>query len=285
MESFINFLSNKLGITFLKHTPTSGGDISQAFIISAEKQEYFLKINSNFDALAMFKAEQVGLDFIAQTQTIKTPKIIDCGKFEASAYLLLEYIPSKLPTDKDFEKLGRQLASLHLKSQDKFGLGSNNFIGSLPQSNQKHKDWIIFYAKERLLPQFELAVKNNLLGDNEIPQELQIMETLYRFFGKVKPALLHGDLWSGNYLIATDGEPYLIDPAVYYGHNEVDIAMTKQFGGFPPAFYKAYHEVIPKTKHYENCMKLYQLYYLLVHLNLFGSSYYNSVKQIVKNYF
>ncbi len=285
MESFINFLIKKLGISFLTYSPVSGGDISQAFLINTEKQDYFLKINSNPNALAMFIAEQKGLDFIAQTHTIKTPKIIDFGKFEESAYILMEYISSKQPSDKDFGKFGVQLAALHLTTTKEYGFDTDNFIGRLPQSNQKYKDWATFYAKERLMPQFKMAIQNNLLSTKEIPKETEIIEVINAFYKNKKPSLLHGDLWSGNYLIATDGQPYLIDPAIYYGHNEVDIAMTQLFGGFPPTFYKAYHDLIPKSKCNEDSIQLYQLYYLLVHLNLFGSSYYQSVNTILKTYF
>ncbi|MET2984108.1 fructosamine kinase family protein [Aureibaculum conchae] len=285
METFIAFLSKKLRESILKYRSISGGDISNAFLLSSEKQDYFLKINSNPNALDMFKAEQKGLTTIAKTNTIKTPKIIDCGKFEDNAYLLLENIPSKQPTDNDFEKLGHQLAELHLVTTTEFGFDSDNFIGSLPQSNHKNKNWVTFYTKERLMPQLKLAVKDKLLNAKEIPEEEEILEVIHNFCKKSTSTLLHGDLWSGNFLIDKYGEPYLIDPAVYYGHNEVDIAMSQLFGGFPPSFYKSYHSLIPKSPHCKDCIKLYQLYYLLVHLNLFGKSYYGSVKQIIKNYF
>jgi fructosamine-3-kinase len=96
---------------------------------------------------------------------------------------------------------------------------------------------------------------------------------------------LHGDLWAGNYLISTDGTPYLIDPAAYYGHSLVDIAMSKLFGSFGQSFYDAYHEINPKSENYSQQIELYQLYYLLVHLNLFGSGYYSSVSSVLRKYF
>lgn len=285
MEAFINLLSNKIGSSIVSYKPISGGDISQAFLIKTEKQDFFLKTNSNSNALDMFRAEQIGLNTIAQTQTIRTPTVIDCNKFGESAYLLTDYIRSKKPTEKDFEKLGCQLAKLHKVTSKEFGFETDNFIGNLYQFNKKYTDWATFYAKERLMPQFKLALQNNLLNDKEIPSELKVIEAVNDFCSDIKPALLHGDLWSGNYLIAQNGEPFLIDPAVYYGHNTVDIAMTQLFGGFSNSFYKSYHSLIPKTRYYEDSIKLYQLYYLLVHLNLFGSSYYGSVKNILNAYF
>ncbi|MEN8799516.1 MAG: fructosamine kinase family protein, partial [Flavobacteriaceae bacterium] len=102
---------------------------------------------------------------------------------------------------------------------------------------------------------------------------------------KVKPSLLHGDLWAGNYLISSEGEPYLIDPATYFGHSEIDIAMSRLFGGFQDSFYQAYEEVLPSEGPVDDRIRVYQLYYLLVHLNLFGGSYYSGVKAILKSYF
>ena len=142
-----------------------------------------------------------------------------------------------------------------------------------------------FYIDERLLPQFDLAQSKGLLRSNEIPDKEIMKGNLNDLIKVVKPSLLHGDLWGGNFLIGKDGTPYLIDPAVYYGHHEVDIAMSKLFGGFGSAFYSAYYEVFPESSRINDRIEIYQLYYLLVHLNIFGSSYYGSVKQILNKYF
>ena len=181
---------------------------------------------------------------------------------------------------------GTQLAKLHLNHKAKFGFTSDNFIGSLPQSNKQYSDWANFYWHERIAPQLKLAKQNNLLHASKIISEQTAIAVFEELLGKdVKPTLLHGDLWAGNYLIATDGTPYLIDPATYWGHSMVDIAMSKLFGGFGNEFYTAYHEIIPKTDNYNAQIDLYQLYFLLVHLNLFGRSYYGSVSSILKHYF
>ncbi|RPE00781.1 fructosamine kinase [Aureibaculum marinum] len=285
MKVFLNFLSEKLQTSILNYSSVSGGDISQAYVIHSEKQDYFLKTNTNTEAFLMFKKEKIGLTELANTQTIKTPKPIDCGKFEQFAYLLMEYIPTKQPSHNDFEKLGTQLAKLHSIISNKYGYATDNYIGSLPQPNKKHNHWATFYTTQRLYTQFDLALEKNLLKPDEVPTKEHLINIINTFCKKAQPTLLHGDLWSGNFLISTGGEPYLIDPAIYYGHNEVDIAMTQLFGGFPPSFYKAYHAILPKSENYKDCIQLYQLYYLLVHLNLFGNSYYPSVKSILKNYF
>jgi fructosamine-3-kinase len=181
--------------------------------------------------------------------------------------------------------LGKQLANLHLNKSKTFGFNTDNFIGTLPQSNTTHHNWVDFYVEERLVPQLKIAIQRHLLTPAEVPDLSTMKLKTVDIFKYVQPSLLHGDLWSGNYLISKDGIPYLIDPAAYYGHSEVDIAMSLLFGGFDNSFYEAYHAVIPKETDTIARIELYQLYYLLVHLNLFGSSYYNSVKRITNKYF
>ena len=198
----------------------------------------------------------------------------------------MEFIRFKSPSQKEMGNLGHQLAAMHKTSVgESFGWKQNNFIGSLPQSNKMNVSWVDFYVQERLLPQLKMARDKNLLNSNEIPSVEKLMKNCEAFFPVVKPSLLHGDLWNGNYLIREDGIPFLIDPAVYIGHHEVDLAMTHLFGGFSPAFYSAYAEHIPKESFQKERNDIYQLYYLLVHLNLFGRSYYSAVKQVLKTYF
>jgi fructosamine-3-kinase len=197
----------------------------------------------------------------------------------------MEFIESKSPSNLDFKTLGSKLAELHQNTSDVFGLNKDNFIGSLFQSNKPNSSWVDFYLKERLLSQLQLAKQNHLLSEKECPSEKMISEKLENLFLNVKPSLLHGDLWSGNYLIAKDGTPFLIDPATYYGHSEVDIAMTKLFGGFGDDFYNAYYRNNTTDSKTASRIEIYQLYYLLVHLNLFGKSYYNSVHSILKRHF
>ncbi len=197
----------------------------------------------------------------------------------------MEHIEAKSPNSKDLELFGNQLAQLHKVTSDEFGFEENNFIGSLHQSNKTHTKWNDFYLEEHLIPQLELSKSKGLLNVDEIPETQKLKDICFPYFKNAKSSLLHGDLWSGNYLISTSGKPYLIDPAIYFGHNEVDIAMSKLFGGFGQSFYDSYHSFISKDKFTEDRIQLYQLYYLLVHLNMFGTSYYSSVKQILSKYF
>lgn len=260
----------------------SGGDISNAYYVKTSEKEFMVKTHSNHNLL---KAEHLGLNKIAETNTIATPKIIDLSRVKNTSLLILGWIDTKTPTSQDFKVLGKQLAKLHSNSSQYFGLEFNNFIGHLHQSNKVHNNWSDFYREERLSPQLELAHKNGLLSASEMPSNKHLKGKCYDYFNKCKPSLLHGDLWAGNYLISNSGKPYLIDPSVYFGHSEVDIAMSKLFGGFDSSFYSEYRKIIPKDEHTDNRIELYQLYYLLVHLNMFGRSYYSSVKIILERHF
>lgn len=284
-DSLKSYFQNLLNQQITNIASVSGGDISQAYRIETATNSYFLKLNNTADALTMFQTEAYGLQTIAKTNTIKTPTVLACDSFEGSTFLLLEFIASKSPSSDDFKNLGEQLAQLHQCTSERFGLDQDNFIGRLPQPNTHHKTWADFYTHERLQPQLELAKQNRLLQDSECPNTEHIKNRLQPLLENIKPSLLHGDLWSGNYLISKDGEPYLIDPAVYFGHHEVDIAMSKLFGGFGEAFYEAYFSHFPADNHTSVRIEIYQLYYLLVHLNMFGRSYYGSVSAILRNYF
>jgi len=283
--TFQNHISSVLNEDILSIIPISGGDISKCFKINTSKKSYFIKTNNSRNALTIFQAEVYGLKMIQSTNTIKTPEVLFCDTFQEYSFLILEYIETKPPSSLDFENLGIKLAELHQNTSDTFGLTQNNFIGSLYQSNKPNTSWVEFYTQERLLPQLQLAKQKGLLSDRDSPSEKIIAEKLESLFFDVKPSLLHGDLWSGNFMISKDGTPYLIDPAMYYGHFEVDIAMSKLFGGFGESFYKAHSKCFPVTQKTSSRIEIYQLYYLLVHLNLFGKSYYNSVQNSIKKHF
>jgi len=276
-----------LCIKITKIQSISGGDISQAFLLETDTERFFCKVNRNRNAFAMFLAENEGLDAISKTKTIATPAVLLCEALENGAFLVMEFIEPKRPSVKDMELLGHKLSALHQLSDSKsFGWETDNYIGSLAQRNTRNTDWATFYAWQRLAPQMQLALRSGKLAVSEITSEERLLKVCERFFPKqIEPALLHGDLWSGNYLIATDGTPFLIDPAIYYGHSEVDMGMTKLFGGFDVSFYRAYEELTPKMSGEKERTDLYQLYYLLVHLNLFGNSYKSQVMAIFNTYF
>jgi fructosamine-3-kinase len=284
MEVLKPHLEEILNTSIVALQPLSGGDISAVSKVETATKTYVVKYGSQ-PYRALFEAENKGLSLIAHTQTIATPGVIANGVHNDIAFILLDFIESKSPEAEDFATLGAQLAELHGCIADNFGLSEDNFIGSLPQQNDFEKHWIDFYSRNRLSYQFELAHVKGVLSPSEIPNNEDIKSVLKSLIFNVEPSLLHGDLWSGNYLIDKEGRPYLIDPAVYYGHSEVDIAMSLLFGGFDPAFYDAYHQVRPPTEYFKERIELYQLYYLLVHLNLFGRSYYRRLKPILSAYF
>jgi len=279
------YLSDLLGLKINRIEPISGGDISTVYKIGTDSNNFLLKTNSHPNGLEMFKAEKEALSTISETKTIATPKVYECNSINNQAFLLLQYIESKHPEPNDFKVFASYIAQLHSISSTSFGLSNHNFIGSLHQNNTTHNNWWDFYIKERLLPQLNLAYYKGLLNAKDIPNQNILKSVCSPFFEGVKPSLLHGDLWSGNYLISKSGIPFLIDPAIYFGHSEVDIAMSKLFGGFSPEFYEEYYKRIPRDHFTDRRIELYQLYYLLVHLNLFGKSYYSNVKNILNRLF
>ncbi|MGI6574215.1 MAG: fructosamine kinase family protein [Fermentimonas sp.] len=285
MNRLVSYISECIDEPVVTFKPISGGSISSAYRLETRAKAYFLKVNRKPTALTMFQAEKEGLRAIEESNTIAVPHVHLVGSLGNQAFLLMDHVESKRPDGSDYRRLGAQLARLHQIAGERFGFTSDNFIGSLPQSNRNHADWPEFYWQERILPQLEMARRNELLPEKALPTEAKAISLFSRIFGEVKPVLLHGDLWGGNYLIASNGTPYLIDPATYYGHSMVDIAMSYLFGGFGTPFYEAYHEQIPRSDNHDAQIDLYQLYFLLVHLNLFGSGYYASVSSILKRYF
>ena len=286
MRQLLSHIATQTGLTIISCQSVSGGDISTAYkLTSTSKDYFFLKVNSKPFAEKMFLAEKIGLEAIAATRTIAVPNVLLTGTLEGKSFLLMEFITNKRASSQAHALLGEQLAKMHSIPQSTFGFPSDNFIGNLPQRNHSHDKWDEFYWDERIFPQLKMASDNQLLPFSKIPDKEKAVAVFAEIFGDVKPSLLHGDLWGGNYLISENGTPYLIDPAVYFGHSMVDIAMSRLFGGFSSDFYNAYHHIIPTHENYEAQIELYQLYYLIVHLNMFGDSYYSRVNSILSRYF
>jgi fructosamine-3-kinase len=181
--------------------------------------------------------------------------------------------------------MGIGLARLHKTTQNTFGLHYDNYIGSLTQSNTPPADsWTEFFIHQRLEPMLKMAVDSGKAEPDLIPKFESLYSKLDEIFPQEKPALLHGDLWSGNCMADDNGDPVIYDPAVYYGHREMDLAMTKLFGGFESEFYEAYQEEFPLEKHWEQRIAICNLYPLLAHVNLFVGSYIQSIKNIINRY-
>lgn len=277
-------LSSALSLKIKSINQVSGGDISDAFCLESNQGKFFLKVNQEEFALDMFQKEKIGLEQIASYNIVKVPEIYKVGQVESSAFLLMEFINSESKQTANFKQFGIQLAELHLQFGDTFGWEFDNYIGSLLQKNSKSTDWSEFYTFERLIPQIKMAIDQKLLDTNSLPTSSNLQDACSRLFQDSKPSPIHGDLWSGNYIADSAGNVYLIDPAFYFGYHEIDIAMSKLFGGFPNEFYEGYHSVFPTKKDHSERIQFLQLYYLLVHLNLFGRPYLASVMRILNKY-
>ncbi|MEP4094614.1 fructosamine kinase family protein [Reichenbachiella sp.] len=256
-------------------TAVGGGCIHSAGVFQFENKKYFIKWNEN--ASSMFEAEKNGLTLLSETSSLIVPKVMGRGTTERVDYLCLEYVESG-PAEAHFWKIfGELLAQLHQHTSAYFGLDYDNYIGRLAQSNEPAEDWIEFFINRRLMPQLKMAQDKGLIR-KELVSDFEILfNKLRELIPEEKPALLHGDLWSGNFLIGEIGRPVIFDPAIYYGHREAEIAFTRLFGGFDSEFYHAYIGSYPMQPGHEERVGIFNLYPLLVHLNLFGSAYLQEI--------
>ncbi|MBC8155947.1 MAG: fructosamine kinase family protein [Bacteroidetes bacterium] len=261
----------------------SGGDINTAAQVFSSEGVFFVKWNTA-DREGMFDSEAQGLDLLRQTDAFDIPGVVGYGQQGDKAYLILEYIDSGKPTDNYWEVLGQRLAELHSYTQPKFGLSFNNYIGSLPQENTPTAKGVEFFFEKRLLPLAGRARYGGMISSDMLDRFYRLYQRLPEILPNERPALLHGDLWSGNVMINETGSPALIDPAVYYGYREAEIAFTKLFGGFDQRFYDAYNEAFPLEENFNERIPIYNLYPLLVHLNLFGSGYVSGIEKVLKQF-
>lgn len=270
-----------------------GGCINPSARLETDGGEaFFLKWNDSAPE-EMFEAEADGLDALAATRTLRVPEVLGWGGTSTPTdpgWLLLEFLPRGAPGRNYGSRMGEGLALLHssgathLPGDDgqpgprrTFGWHRDNFIGSLPQTNREAESWAVFWRDMRIEPQLRLARElGHLRGQDGqvLDRLLSHMEDILPHDGGQGPALLHGDLWSGNYYPDSSGAPVIIDPAAYRGDGEVDLAMMELFGSLPSGFTEAYSTVRSLPGEYAAFRRdLYQLYYLLAHVNIFGRSY------------
>lgn len=260
--------------------PVGGGCINHGARLTLEGgRTFFLKWNASAPP-RFFEAEADGLRALAAPGVVRVPQAVALGGGSASPHwLLLEYLVPEPPGEDYEERLGRGLARLHASAPAgaPFGWARSNWIGSLPQANRPATSWAEFWRERRLAPQLQRARDRQGMGSGSVAAVERAMALTAEGLADVDQGpvhLIHGDLWGGNTFCGPDGAPVLIDPAVYLGHGEVDLAMTELFGGFGGEFYRAYAEEGTVTPAYQAYRRdLYQLYYLLVHVNLFGSQY------------
>jgi protein-ribulosamine 3-kinase len=261
--------------------PASGGCIHSSFVLQGATQRYFVKTN-RAELLDLFIAEARSLEVLTATNTIRVPRPLHHGVAHSTSYLILEHLPLVPSRDPlQAAAMGTQLAALHrhLAGDHHHGWHATNYIGTTPQPNQPHPDWITFWREQRLEWQFKLAHDRGIRFKNCD----QLLESLPVFFDGYHPvpSLLHGDLWSGNASYTPEGVPVVYDPASYYGDRETDLAFTELFGGFPTMFYTAYDEAWPRHPGWRIRRELYNLYHILNHHHLFGGHYARQAQQII----
>lgn len=280
-DSIRKTIEAELSEEVVSQTSVHGGDINEAAKIKLNSgKQYFVKWN-NSAPQNMFEAEKKGLQLLLSAQTkLQIPQV----KLSSENFLMLEWIEEGGGRQNAAFEFGTELARLHQVSNDKFGLNHDNFIGQLPQSNTPHPNWPDFFALERIEPQIKMGVESGKLTRSVLKDVHSLYRKLGSIFPPEKPALLHGDLWGGNYMFTKNGNTSIYDPAVYFGHREMEIAMTRLFGGFSADFCQGYNEIFSLDSGFNSRVTLCNLYPILVHANLFGGSYCRQAENIIKQY-
>ncbi|HEY4207644.1 MAG TPA: fructosamine kinase family protein [Puia sp.] len=283
-HEFIAHLQTLLGDTaIIDVTRIHGGHISRAYRLKTTNASFFIKVNAAEHFPDMFASEAAGLSLLADSHTVSIPKLVAQGEWNDYTYLLMEWVDTiDPPLPGTMELFGRQLADMHRHSSLFYGLSWDHKAWLL-QSNKPHEDWAEFFITRRLQPTLASALEKGHLT----PADARKFETLYQripsLFPKEPPALLHGDCWKGNFLAGADGHPYLVDPVAYYGHREMDIAMSCMFGGFDESFYAAYYESFPLVPGWKERIDLCNLYPLLI-LTVFGPDYKDRLQAALAKY-
>ncbi|SMO31963.1 fructosamine kinase family protein [Fodinibius sediminis] len=286
-DALLQYLRQKLGIKIQQTRPLSGGSINQAarVTLSDDATTYFLKWNHSADP-EMFLKEEKGLNLLASAETpLRIPRVFETGATEeGTGFLIQEFVREGASQPHSAEHFGKALATLHQHRDQQFGLDHDNYIGRLPQSNCRHEEWLDFFIAERIEPQLRMATDASRIGSETVSHFESMFSQLPAIFPIEPPSLLHGDLWGGNYFYDQGGEATIFDPAVYYGHREMELAFTHLFGGFPSAFYRGYEAQYPLEAGFSERIPIYNLYPLLVHTNLFGGSYARQVEAMVQKF-
>ncbi|MCK3685192.1 fructosamine kinase family protein [Maribellus sp. YY47] len=263
-----------------------GGCISDASKLDTNIGAFFLKWNAHC-ATDMFEREAEGLQHLAKATDdhLQIPEVIGCKEVnETPGFLVLDYLTPGNSEKNTEEMLGRGLAQIHRNTTSQFGFYHDNYCGATPQSNAWNSEWITFFSEQRLGFLLQLIDKKYGLSLAEKSTYEKLRVRLPKLLPEEsQPALIHGDLWSGNFM-STENGPALIDPAVYYADREMEFAIITLFGGFSYRFFEAYNEVYPLANDWRDRNSLYQLYHILNHYYLFGGGYGPQAFAVAKSY-
>lgn len=260
-----------------------GGCINDCCQVLSGQRPYFLKTNSAGQYPGMFLREAEGLALLRSASPLYVPAVTGIYEIGDNAWLLMEYMEQGQPGPDFWEGFGAGLAALHRNTCGEFGLATDNYIGSLVQRNAWHASWAEFFLENRLVPQLETGLRVGWADRSLFARAEGLAGVVESEFPREVPALVHGDLWSGNYLVHRGGA-CLVDPAVHYGNRETELAFTRLFGGFHPAFYEAYEAAWPLEPDFNRRADLHNLYPLLVHANLFGGHYVQQCRSLLARF-
>ncbi|TPR23955.1 fructosamine kinase family protein [Apilactobacillus timberlakei] len=262
-------------------TPVSGGDINDSYSLLADNKKYFMKVQPN-RGKKFFEHEAQGIHLLSKATRV--PHIIQYGQIEEDGFLIQDWINVK--NNGNQYELGKMVANVHKIHNSKFGLDNDFDLGKIPKNNKWNNSWTDFYIEQRLNPLVNMAQKNGLWNDYRQKGYEKLKNNFISDFNErdIIPSLLHGDLWSGNFMFNEKGLPLLIDPDVFYGDREMDIGITTVFGGFNEQFYQGYNEAYPLEQGWQQRLIYYQFYYLMAHLNMFGETYGFAVDNILNKF-
>jgi fructosamine-3-kinase len=259
-----------------------GGSINDARRINTSKGNFFAKLNNLDEYPGMFECEADGLEFLRAHSQFRIPETIGTGSTENVQWIIMRLIQPAPKKEGYWNEFAKKLADFHRQTSETFGYHRDNYLGSLPQANNQKSTWTEFYASERIEPQLKMAKDKGLASAEMVRLFEKMLGRMERYFPTEPAAALHGDLWTGNFMTDDEGSATIFDPAVYYGHREMDIAMSRLFGSFGDEFYRAYQKHFPMEAGWEDRMDIANLYPLLAHLNLFGGGYAAQIMTILR---
>ncbi|TWT80957.1 hypothetical protein CA13_24040 [Planctomycetes bacterium CA13] len=276
------------GIRVARVDSVGGGCISDSLRVDLVPESFiartlFVKTN-DLSFADNFSCEFEGLEALAKTETIRIPRPFVTGNANGASWLVIEWMEPSTRSEAFFPKFGRELAKLHqATAAERIGWPRDNYLGAAKQKNGRDAEsWSDFVAENRIGFQIRWAVDQGLADAGLRRDCQQILDAMSDLLEgrRAETSLLHGDLWSGNYLCGSEGQPALVDPAVSYGCHEAEFGMIRLFGSCPDSFYDAYQQTWPMRDGWQRRSNVYVLYHLLNHLNLFGSGYLGQCRSV-----